>query len=134
MLWIGTVVWMALTQPATAAPPEAAVEAPAAPRTVRDTAALAEAQGARATVFGTLVRATPAGVDGATEGTALKLTDGALVFVAQGAPPEAWVWLVGTEVRVQGLLWSADQAKGGWPVAWLSDAEAPMPADGMPGM
>lgn len=135
MIRFGMVWALAWSGVALAGPPEVSSEATTqAPRAVKGAADLADAEGVRATVVGTLVRVTPKGIEGATEGTALALGDGAHVFVSQGAPPEAWVWMVGSEVRVQGLLWSAPHAKGGWAVAWLADAEAPMPADGMPGL
>jgi len=114
--------------------PEPAEEAPAGPREVTAAGHLADAAGVRANVVGTLVRATPEGVDGATEGTAVKLDDGALVFLSKGAPAEAWAWMVDSKVRVQGALWTSGKEAVGWDVAWLADAEAPMPADGMPGM
>jgi len=113
---------------------EPPAEAPTGPREVRAEADLADAEGVRANVVGVLKRVAPEGVEGATEGTAVVLDDGAVVFLSKEGPPEAWAWMVGSKVRVQGALWTSGQSKSGWSLPWLADAEAPMPADGMPGM
>lgn len=105
------------------AAPEPAVGAVAEQRQVSTGAEVAGAAGVRAVVTGTVERRP---LD-AGEGTALVLSDGALVFVSTGEPPPGWDWLVGTQVRVQGLLW--ERAPDGPAVAWLADPEAPMPAD-----
>ena len=115
------------------APPVEVVEVPAdQPRMVSDGSTLAGASGVRATVLGVLERATHDDV----EGTAIRLSDGALVFVSQGEPPEGWAWMLGTKVRVQGELWSEGaKVEGAWPVPTLMALEPPMPGDmDMPGM
>ncbi len=98
-----------------------------APRIVRTGADLAGAQGTRATLYGELARRTPQRAD-ATEGTAVVLEDGTAVFVSDGAPPEGWEWLLGTQIQIQGSLW--ERAPEGGAVPWLADLEIPMPADG----
>jgi len=95
------------------------------PRVVQVAADLKGAAGVQATVVGTLERRHP---DGQTrDGTALVLEDGTAVYVSEGEPPAGWDWMIGTEVRVQGVLW--EKPPGGWSVPELRDAESPMPAD-----
>ncbi len=79
----------------------------------------------RVTLIGTLERRAPG--DDVPEGTAVVLSDGVAVWVSEGEPPEAWGWMVGSLVRIQGTL--ANQTPAGHPHAWLTDPEAPMPGE-----
>lgn len=94
-------------------------------RTVDDASDIVGAEGAPATVVGTLVRRAPPGQT--VEGTAIVLSDDSAVFVSEGAPPDGWDWMLGTMIRVQGVLW--EHPPTGWAVPKLEQAEAPMPAD-----
>lgn len=105
------------------AAPVPVVEAQA--RTVAAAADLTGAAGVRATVVGTLERSRPTGVN--VDGTAIVLRDGTAIYVSEDAPPAGWDWMLGQEVRVQGVLW--EHAPSGWPVPKLLEAEPPMPAD-----
>lgn len=97
----------------------------AASRTVEVAADLAGAAGIPATVVGKLERRHPAGASG--EGTAIVLDDGTEIYLSEVPPPADWEWMLGTTVRIQGVLW--EKAEGGWPVPKLLQAETPMPAD-----
>ena len=97
----------------------------AASRQVETAADLAGANGVPATVVGKLERRQPMGATG--EGTAIVLDDGTVIFLAETPPPPDWEWMVGTTVRIQGVLW--EHPESGWPVPKLLEAETPMPAD-----
>lgn len=107
------------TPPAAPEPTPAPAPAPAENLRVEKGADLAGAAGVRAVVTGRL--------ETVDTGTAIVLSDGVAVFVTNGAPPDGWDWLVGSQVRVQGMVY--ETAPTGSPVPWLAEPEAPMPAD-----
>jgi hypothetical protein len=96
-----------------------------ASRPVQSAADVVGAAGVAATVIGKLERMQPEGASG--QGTAIVLDDGTAIYLSEEAPPPGWEWMIGTEVRVQGMLW--EHPEGGFPAPKLLEAEAPMPAD-----
>ncbi|MEQ1571256.1 MAG: hypothetical protein ABMA64_36855 [Myxococcota bacterium] len=94
-------------------------------RMVETAADVTGAAGVQATVVGVLQRTHPP--DQAADGTAIVLRDGTAVYVSEGEPPPGWDWMLGTDVRIQGVLW--EKAPEGWAVPKLLDLESPMPAD-----
>ena len=129
-LMLGWLLAAATAAPPSPPPPPAAPPADAAPRLIQAKADLTDANGVRATVVGTLRRVRGPG-EGAPEGTAIVLADETAVFVSQGEPPPNWSWMLGSRVRVLGVLWAAG-APEGWPAPTLVSPEPPMPADGAP--
>ena len=122
------------------APPVPSIDPPAAdaadwvPAKVTTGDQLAAVDGKRAILEGVLKRAVPA--EGSEEGTAILLDDRTLVFVAFGAPPDGWDWLVGSSIRVQGTVHTTppDSMHTRHTVPVLTEYDTPMPGKMAPSL